>query len=83
MYILSSIKPVTESLLGPQLHVSHLALTPLQSPQCAKTNICRATLKTIALKLFGLTANNKQIKQTKNLKETKPEPIRGNFAESN
>lgn len=80
--VFSSTKPVTDSLLGPQLRVSHLALTVLLTPQCAKTNICRATLKTRALKLLGLTANNKQIKQTKKFRETKIEPVGGNFAES-
>jgi len=77
----SSLVLNLESLLGPQLHFSYLALTALQPPQCAETNICQATLKTTALELFGLTAN-KQIKEIKNPKETKTEPIGGNFTES-
>lgn len=63
-------KPATEAQLGPQLRLSHLALTALQPPQGAETNICWPTLKPTALKLFGLTANNKQ----KTPKETKIEP---------
>lgn len=66
----SRAKPATEAQLGPQLRLSHLALTALQLPQCAETNICWPTLKPTALKFFGLTANNKQ----KTPKETKIEP---------
>lgn len=63
MYRFSRTKPVTESLLGPQLLISHLALTTLQPPQCAETNTGKATLKSTALKVFGLTANKKQLKK--------------------
>lgn len=50
MSIFSRTKPGTASLLGPQLTVSHLALTVLQPPQQAEASMCRATLKTTALK---------------------------------